>query len=102
MSVFSPDDLALLQGPPAGRRDFLDGCLVTGDLRMEALVGEVERILRHRAALLRNRAARSVDHRDLRTGSKDTSGDARGDIDSTFDVWDERLGSVRDPPRRGA
>jgi DNA replication and repair protein RecF len=58
---------------------------------MEALVGEVERILRQRAALLRNRAARSVDHRDLRTGSKDTSGDARGDIDSTFDVWDERL-----------
>jgi DNA replication and repair protein RecF len=91
VSVFSPDDLALLQGPPAGRRDFLDGCLVTGDLRMEALVGEVERVLRQRGALLRNRAARSMDRGDTRSGSKDASGDTRGDIDSTFDVWDERL-----------
>jgi DNA replication and repair protein RecF len=57
---------------------------------MEALVGEVERILRQRAALLRNRAARSVDHRAQNPGSRD-SGDSRGDIDSTFEVWDERL-----------
>jgi recombinational DNA repair ATPase RecF len=64
---------------------------MTGDLRMEALAGEVERILRQRGALLRNRAARSVNHREPRGGSKDTSGDTRGDIDSTFDVWDERL-----------
>jgi DNA replication and repair protein RecF len=77
VTVFSPDDLALLQGAPSRRRDFLDGCLVTGDLRMEVLVAEVERILRQRGALLKNRAARSEQ--------------SRGDIDSTFDVWDERL-----------
>ena len=110
VSVFSPDDLALLQGPPAGRRDFLDGCLVMGDLRMEVLVAEVERVLRQRAALLRNRAARSSDHWAARGGSRPSeragdisgdrgssrsgdgeAGDARGDIHSTFDVWDERL-----------
>jgi DNA replication and repair protein RecF len=102
VSVFSPDDLALLQGPPSGRRDFLDGCLVAGDVRMEALVTEVERVLRQRAALLKNRAARFADHRGAHTGNKDGGADqsrdhqsrdhqSRGDIDSTFDVWDERL-----------
>jgi DNA replication and repair protein RecF len=88
VTVFSPDDLALLQGPPSRRRDFLDGCLVTGDLRMEVLVAEVERILRQRAALLKNRAARS-EH--SRSGDARGSGESHGDIDSTFDVWDERL-----------
>lgn len=88
ITVFSPDDLALLQGPPSRRRDFLDGCLVTGDLRMEVLVAEVERILRQRAALLKNRAARSEYSRRSDTP---TGAEQRGDVDSTFDVWDERL-----------
>ena len=73
ISVFSPEDLALVQGSPSGRRDFLDSCLVAGALAMDALVGEVERILRQRGALLRQQY--------------------KGDIESSLGVWDERLGT---------
>lgn len=89
VSVFSPDDLVLVQGSPGNRREFLDSALVTRDVKMESLIAEVERVLRHRGALLRqsrgelahgqNRAAAAVD---------------RGDTQSTFDVWDERLASA--------
>ena len=92
VSVFSPDDLALLQGPPAGRRGFLDGCLVTGDLRMEALVAEVERVLRQRGALLRQRAARAASDQPRTRSQWGASKEGeQADIDSTFDIWDERL-----------
>jgi DNA replication and repair protein RecF len=70
VTVFSPDDLELVQGPPGGRRDFLDSWLAASHVRMEGLVGEVERVLRQRAALLHQ---------------------SQGDIDSSLDVWDERL-----------
>jgi DNA replication and repair protein RecF len=72
ISVFSPEDLALVQGGPSGRREFLDSCLVVGDVATEALVGEVERILRQRAALLRQQK--------------------KGEIGESLDIWDERLG----------
>ncbi len=81
VSVFSPDDLQLVQGSPSGRRDFLDASLVAGDVKMEATVAEVERVLRHRGALLRQSGSRW-------RGSRDPDS---GDVDSTFDVWDERL-----------
>jgi DNA replication and repair protein RecF len=72
VSVFSPDDLALVQGGPSGRREFLDSCLVMGDVATEALVSEVERILRQRGALLRQQY--------------------KGEIESSLEIWDERLG----------
>jgi DNA replication and repair protein RecF len=74
VSVFSPDDLAMVQEGPAGRRQFLDDAVVARQPRHEALVGEVERILRQRAALLRQMAGRP-DEDGLRT----------------LEVWDARL-----------
>jgi DNA replication and repair protein RecF len=74
MTVFSPDDLALVQGGPAGRRDYLDEALIDAHPRNETMVGEVERVLRQRAALLRQ-----------------AGGQARPEIVDTLDVWDARL-----------
>ncbi|MHB8681739.1 MAG: DNA replication/repair protein RecF [Acidimicrobiales bacterium] len=76
VSVFSPDDLELVQGGPATRRDYLDEALVGRHVRWEALTTEVDKILRQRAALLRQAG-----------GRPDT------DALSTLDVWDERLAS---------
>ena len=53
VTVFAPNDLDLVQGGPAGRREYLDDVLVARHARLDALVTEVERILRQRAAVLR-------------------------------------------------
>ncbi len=76
VSVFSTDDLGLVQGPPGNRRDYLDDVLVGRHPRFEALVSEVERILRQRGAVLRQA-----------NGRPDT------DTERTLDVWDTRLAS---------
>ena len=77
VTVFAPDDLDLVQGGPAGRREYLDDVLVGRHPRLDALVTEVDRILRQRAAVLRQAGGRP---------------DA--DIVATLDVWDARLGDV--------
>jgi DNA replication and repair protein RecF len=74
VSVFSPDDLRLVQGGPAERRDLLDEALVARHPRYDAMVTEVDRVLRQRAALLRQ-AGRHV----------------TGEISASLDVWDTRL-----------
>ncbi|HLX87922.1 MAG TPA: DNA replication and repair protein RecF [Acidimicrobiales bacterium] len=77
VSVFSPDDLALVQDGPAHRRDYLDEVLVGGHPRFESLHDEVERILRQRGALLRQAS---------RAGPEA--------IDASLDVWDARLAAA--------
>ncbi|MHB8329281.1 MAG: DNA replication/repair protein RecF [Acidimicrobiales bacterium] len=74
VSVFCPDDLDIVQDGPVGRRDYLDEALVGRHPRYEALTGEVERILRQRAALLRQ-----------------SGGHEGPDVLATLDVWDARL-----------
>jgi DNA replication and repair protein RecF len=74
ISVFSPEDLDLVQGPPAKRRDFLDTSLVSVDVTMEPVVSEVDRILRQRGALLRQAHG------------------LQSEVESSLAVWDERLG----------
>jgi DNA replication and repair protein RecF len=76
VTVFSPEDLHLVQSGPALRREFLDDVLADTHPRLEALVGEVDRILRQRAAVLRQ--ARGV---------------VTDDIAGTLEVWDTRLGA---------
>ena len=72
VTIFAPDDLALVKGGPSERRDFLDDLLVTLAPRYEAARGDYERVLRHRNALLK--------------------GGARGpDAAPTLDVFDEQL-----------
>jgi DNA replication and repair protein RecF len=76
VSVFSPDDLALVKGGPAERRRYLDDTLVALHPRYDQLRSEVERILRQRNALL-----------------KQSAGGSRFDESAAFtlDVWDAKL-----------
>lgn len=74
VTVFAPGDLALIQGGPQGRRHLLDDALGLLDPTKTALVDEVERILRQRAALLRQAAGR-----------------LSGDVAASLAVWDDRL-----------
>ena len=53
MTVFSPEDLAVVQGGPSHRRDLLDDALRLLDHKAAATLEEVDRILRQRSALLR-------------------------------------------------
>ncbi len=52
-AVFAPDDLQLVKGGPALRRDYLDDLLVSLASRYDAARSDFERVLRQRNALLR-------------------------------------------------
>lgn len=53
VTVFAPDDLALVKGGPAERREYLDDLLVASAPRYDAARGDYDRVLRQRNALLR-------------------------------------------------
>ena len=74
VTTFCPDDLSVVQGGPAGRRDLLDDALSLLDARAGALLEDLDRILRQRNALL-----------------KGAKGRMTPDVESTLDVWDDRL-----------
>jgi DNA replication and repair protein RecF len=74
VTVFAPDDLALVKSGPAARREYLDQLLTTLQPRNAELHSEVERILRQRTALL-----------------KQAGGRLSPEIIATLDVWDARL-----------
>lgn len=74
VSVFSPDDLGLVKGGPGGRRRFLDETLVSLRPAHDLVRADLERILRQRAALLRQAGGR-----------------ATPTVLSTLDVWDAQL-----------
>jgi DNA replication and repair protein RecF len=73
-TIFSPDDLALISGGPRGRRDLLDDTLALLDAEGARAADETERVLRQRAALLRQ-----------------SGGRATADVATTLEVWDQRL-----------
>ena len=77
VTVFSPDDLDLVQHGPAGRREYLDEVLVDQHPRFELLTSEIDRVLRQRASVLRQ-AGNRLD----------------ADIVATLDVWDDRLATA--------
>ncbi|MGH9069569.1 MAG: DNA replication/repair protein RecF [Acidimicrobiales bacterium] len=79
VSVFSPDDLSLVKGGPAGRRHYLDETLVSLRPSIERLRGDAEHILRQRNVLLRQAGGRST-----------------ASILATLDVWDSQLARVGD------
>ena len=72
VTVFSPDDLALVKDGPALRRDFLDELLAMLSPRYDAARTDYERVLKQRNAL-------------LRSGVRDD--EAR----TTLDVFDDQL-----------
>ncbi len=77
VSLFSPDDLELVKGGPAGRRRFLDDALVSLHPRHAAVRSEVERVLRQRNALLKQCHGR--------LGATEVA---------TLDVWDAKLAAA--------
>jgi DNA replication and repair protein RecF len=85
VTVFTPDDLALVKGAPAERRRLLDDALVALHVRNDRTRADYERVLKHRNALL-----------------KQLGGRLSAEAEATLDVWDakltdagERLGAAR-------
>jgi DNA replication and repair protein RecF len=74
VTVFTPDDLAVVKGGPTQRRHFIDDALVAVHPRNDALRAEVERVLRQRGALL-----------------KQTGGSLDEAAAFTLEVWDTKL-----------
>jgi DNA replication and repair protein RecF len=77
VSVFAPDDLALVKEGPAERRRYVDDALVAAHPRLDGLRSEVDRILRQRNALLRQ-----------------CGGRLGADAALTLDVWDAKLAAA--------
>lgn len=74
LTVFSPDDLALIKGGPALRRGYLDQLLVAFDPRNDPVRAEFERALKQRNALLKQTRGRLDEAAAL-----------------TLEVWDAKL-----------
>ncbi len=77
ITVFAPDDLAIVKGGPQGRREYLDDLLVALHPRHDALLRDLERIVRQRNTLL-----------------KQSGGRATAEIAATLDVWDAKLAAT--------
>lgn len=75
VTVFAPDDLALIKGGPAGRRTFIDELLTTINPRFSGVRADYEKVLRHRNAL-------------LRAGGRANS---RSDEGATLEVFNQQL-----------
>ena len=74
VTVFSPEDIGVVRAGPADRRRFLDDTLAVVDPKAARSAEEVDKVLRQRAALLRN-SGRTL----------------RAETAVTLDVWDSRL-----------
>jgi DNA replication and repair protein RecF len=66
VTVFAPDDLQLVKGGPSERRAYLDDLLVASVPRYASVRTDVDRVLRHRNALLRG-GVRDQEARDTLT-----------------------------------
>jgi DNA replication and repair protein RecF len=77
ITVFSPDDLALVKGGPSERRRVLDDTLVACAPRHDATRSDLDRVLRQRNTLL-----------------KQAGGRATPEVAATLDVWDAKLAEV--------
>ena len=77
VTVFSPDDLALVKEGPALRRRFLDQTAVSLHSRADADRRDLERILKHKSTLL-----------------KQVGGRLGEDAAFTLDVWNVKLAEV--------
>jgi DNA replication and repair protein RecF len=80
--LFAPEDLALVKGDPAHRRQFLDELLVARTPRLAAVRADYERALKQRNALLRSAA-------QMRRANRGAVVDM-----STLDLWDGHLASA--------
>ncbi len=70
--VFAPEDLALVKGDPAGRRQLMDELVVALHPALAGDLTDYDRVLRQRGSMLK------------------TARNARGDM-TMLDIWDEKL-----------
>ncbi|MCU1503600.1 MAG: recF, partial [Ilumatobacteraceae bacterium] len=77
VTVFSPEDLAMVKGGPGGRRAFLDVTLVALAVKYDALRLDLDRIIKQRNVLLKQVGGRLDDAAAF-----------------TLDVWDAKLTDV--------
>ena len=75
--TFAPDDLALVQGDPAGRRAFLDALVAARWPRLAGVQADYDRALRQRNALVKSLAGRG--------------GRLTEEAAASLDVWSEHL-----------
>lgn len=73
--LFAPEDLQIVRGDPSSRRKFADQLLIQRTPRMSAVLGDYDRVLKQRTALLKSARARGI----------------RGEGLNTLDVWDDKL-----------
>ncbi|WP_084079497.1 DNA replication/repair protein RecF [Demequina sp. NBRC 110057] len=73
--VFAPEDLALVKGDPAGRRQFMDELIVALHPRLAGELSDYDRVLRQRSSMLKS------------------AKNARGDL-TMLDIWDEKLAEL--------
>jgi len=81
ISVFAPDDLALIKEGPSIRREYLDDALVALNPATDAMFRDFERILKQRNALLRQSQGTPPDRLDEST-------------EVTLKVWDDKFNTV--------
>jgi DNA replication and repair protein RecF len=77
VTVFAPDDLALIKEGPSLRRDFLDDLIVSLDPSADRVLRDIDKIVKQRNALLRQSGGRL---------DEAASG--------TLDVWDLKLAAA--------
>ncbi|WP_237189644.1 DNA replication/repair protein RecF [Rothia nasimurium] len=77
--LFSPEDLQLVKGDPAGRRRFLDDLAVSLRPSVASYRADYEKILRQRNSLLKSMRSRRV---------------SAGDDLYTLEVWNKQLADV--------
>ena len=80
--LFSPEDLALVRGEPAGRRAYLDSIIASRTPRLAGVKADYDKVLKQRNALLKSGSA------SLRRGYSDSDGAAAL---ATLDTWDAQL-----------
>jgi DNA replication and repair protein RecF len=76
--LFAPEDLAIVKGDPAGRRDYLDELLVARSPRYAGVRSDYDRVLKQRNALLKSAGSARRAGAELRT----------------LDVWDSHLAAA--------
>lgn len=75
--LFAPEDLVLVKGDPDARRRFLNELMVFISPRMSSVLGDYDRVIKQRSALLKSAVTASRSGRSF-------------DL-TTLDIWDSKL-----------
>jgi DNA replication and repair protein RecF len=81
--LFAPEDLFLVKGDPGERRTYLDELTVALAPRFDAVLSDLERVLKQRNSLLKSASA-------LRGGGSRS----RSAAEATLSIWDDQLAAL--------